>query len=448
MLFQLDLLQSYFEARPSRFARTRQIVKSYKYAKQDSKKAKQAHKLLLLSRDAAREKIQVLGRVVFERKYHALEQHLIKAAVKALRKLKSKSKLADKEFEELVQSKDQGLLFDNVRHKLVKTLYKSYPELKDNDNKDIVKPEWFPTLEQLKSQNPYKTNSKAVNDLFSKVFADKEVKKVLEIEGFEIVWKRRDNNVDEQGEVEDEDVAGSESESESKSESEDEVEGSGAGNDDDDELFDMYKDVIAASSDEEEEEQMELDPEIDYNQVTDEEPSDDEPSDEDDDELSKKHALSDDGSANESQPKKQKQQALPQLATGYYSGGESDDSDDPDAYESDKETKKRKNRRGQRARQKIWEMKYGSTAKHIEANRLRQNSDRERLQQEYEARKAKRAQRNAYLAEKQAKLDAQKKQQEQREAKLGINHPSWEAKILAEKKLKNIKFQGKKMTFD
>ncbi|SGZ33635.1 BQ5605_C041g11981 [Microbotryum silenes-dioicae] len=59
---------------------------------------------------------------------------------------------------------------------------------------------------------------------------------------------------------------------------------------------------------------------------------------------------------------------LPSLAAGYVSYSDSDDDDAKwvkDAERQDKREEKRKNRRGQRARQAIWEKKYGSGANHV-----------------------------------------------------------------------------------
>lgn len=130
---------------------------------------------------------------------------------------------------------------------------------------------------------------------------------------------------------------------------------------------------------------------------------------------------------------------LPQLATGYFSGG-SDDEDDIDNDEVVKAaTTQRKNRRGQRARQKIWEAKYGKKANHVQKERDRVQSERERKQREFEERQRKR--------ELKAKEQPQNQEPEKKKQKAEL-HPSWVAKKAAEAKTKGAKFEGKKITFD
>ena len=136
---------------------------------------------------------------------------------------------------------------------------------------------------------------------------------------------------------------------------------------------------------------------------------------------------------------KKLERKLPQLATGYFSEG-SDDEEDIDNNKVVKElTQLPKNRRGQRARQKIWEQKYGVKANHVQQEALRVASERERKQQEFEERQRKRelkAQQAGTTGDSGSSANANKL------------HPSWEAKKLAEQKQKGVKFMGKKITFD
>ena len=163
------------------------------------------------------------------------------------------------------------------------------------------------------------------------------------------------------------------------------------------------------------------------------------------DELSKK-----------STKKEKKDYNLPQLASGYFSGGSDDEGEDVDNDKVVKDiTTQRKNRRGQRARQKIWAQKYGREAKHVKSEIEKAASDRERRRLEYEERCRKREEKNnlAPTGSNTAPLG-------DRKVRNGVSpapgppsdttkmHPSWEAKKLAEEKLKNVKFQGKKITFD
>lgn len=456
VLFQLDLLQAWFQGRKTRFPRTHQVLKAHKYG-EANKNSKSAHRLLQLNRIEAAEKIDELALVAFERKYHGLESKLIKSLIKALKKEKSKisqkikSNPDDKAkldaqlegIDSLLKSKDEGLLKTNARHKLVKILLKLYPELTPNETHEPVpQPEWFVKCQE-KENNPYKTNSKVVNDLMSKAFADKEVKKELEIEGFEVIWRRKIREYKQDEEDEDEEGDSDEEEEEDDDEEVHVNNDHPVADEDPEAYFDMYKDAIAASSDEEEDAVTELDPDIDYNQVTDEEPDND--SDNESEDSKRRHEDDDFFDDPSSQPKKK--QALPQLATGYYSGGESDEDVDNDKVVQELTTE-RKNRRGQRARQKIWEKKYGKGAKHVIKNHERDLSERERLKVEYEQRKAKRDVRDSYKAKKNAEMELKRKEQEERASKLGVHHPSWEAKRLAEDRLKNVKFAGKKKTFD
>ncbi|AOA63051.1 Bud site selection protein 22 [Komagataella phaffii CBS 7435] len=147
--------------------------------------------------------------------------------------------------------------------------------------------------------------------------------------------------------------------------------------------------------------------------------------------------------AKKKEQKLEKEYNLPQLTSGYFSGGESDGDYDNDKVVQEA-TKPRKNRRGQRARQKIWEAKYGRNANHVLKEHDRIRSEREQKQAEYEERVRKRAAKAAELRERQASMPPPKIQ---KVASKGL-HPSWEAKKNLEKKQKNIPFQGKKVTFD
>lgn len=142
---------------------------------------------------------------------------------------------------------------------------------------------------------------------------------------------------------------------------------------------------------------------------------------------------------------------LPELATGYYSG-----SDDEVIDEKVAEIPQRRNRRGQRARQKIWEQKYGKKANHKQKEFVALDNDRKRRQLEYEQRQQKRLMKSQTGANLQplgqrTPADSALPIPEpigQNQRVLGQLHPSWQAKKLAEEKIRNTKFQGKKITFD
>lgn len=212
---------------------------------------------------------------------------------------------------------------------------------------------------------------------------------------------------------------------------------------DEEALVQQYKGMLAGSDEEDDADGQQgyhLDPNVDYNEVTDEEPSDNE------------SELEEEENLEEPPKKKQKNKAqLPELMAGYFSGGSDDEiEDDRTAKEQLTNEPKRKNRRGQRARQKIWEKKYGKNAKHVQRQHEKDKEEREKRQVEYEERVAKRAANSVRLAEesreKAQRLEERKKQQE--EKRNDPIHPSWQAKKQAEERLKNVKFQGKKVTFD
>ncbi|GAA5861131.1 hypothetical protein JCM3774_002200 [Rhodotorula dairenensis] len=167
---------------------------------------------------------------------------------------------------------------------------------------------------------------------------------------------------------------------------------------------------------------------------------------------------------------------LPSLAAGYISYSDSDGEEA--RWIKDEERKdqkdKRKNRRGQRARQAIWEKKYGSAAAHV----VKANGGKPVPLAKVKEQKAKRAerQRNAPPAPASApahdapnaevppaprrhqfqepKADIGWKKREEVKAAEAAGekmHPSWEAKRKAAEALKQsaaLKPQGKKITFD
>lgn len=137
-------------------------------------------------------------------------------------------------------------------------------------------------------------------------------------------------------------------------------------------------------------------------------------------------------------PKDKKKVVLPLLATGYFSGGSDDESDVDNDQVVKAATTVRKNRRGQRARQKIWEMKYGKNAVHVQKEQQRAASEREQRQLEFEERQRKR--------EAKAKAAAVPAGEKKKHVPTEM-HPSWQAKKLEEERA-NAKFQGKKITFE
>lgn len=207
----------------------------------------------------------------------------------------------------------------------------------------------------------------------------------------------------------------------------------------DEDVLKQYDDLLADSEKEDDDDTTVpvLDPNVNYNEVTDEEP---------DQESDGEASASDEDS--EPQLKKPKNQ-LPELMGGYYSGADSSDesdvSDDKVAREQLSLKENKKNRRGQRARRKIWEKKYGREAKHVQREVEKEHEDRKRRQTEFEERAAKRAVKAAAWEASRAEQNSTEKLEKKAPQS---EHPSWVAKKQAEEKQKNAKYQGKKVTFD
>ncbi|AQZ15343.1 BUD22 (YMR014W) [Zygosaccharomyces parabailii] len=213
----------------------------------------------------------------------------------------------------------------------------------------------------------------------------------------------------------------------------------------DENLLKEYDNMLVGSEDDEG--HYELDPSGGYNEKTDEELSDNEAEHEHEEE---------DINNSEHPPKKKLKYELPELMGGYYSGEDSaiveDLANDKVAKEQISLKGERKNRRGQRARRKIWEQKFGTKANHIMKERKLFAEKREKKQKEYEERVAKRSAKAAAMAavvppkavEQQLRSSSKLKKAEPSSA----DHPSWIAKREAEAKLKNAKFEGKRVIFD
>ncbi|KAG5365333.1 Protein bud22 [Yarrowia sp. C11] len=139
------------------------------------------------------------------------------------------------------------------------------------------------------------------------------------------------------------------------------------------------------------------------------------------------------------------------MATGYISGSDDEDIDN-DKVVKGATKKERKNRRGQAARQRIWELKYGTQANHLKKQRQERYDKSQQLQKEWEEREAKRQERRNRMSQEEREAEDER----QRRKKLGLKpepkfhrddsgplHPSWQAK----KAQSNVSFAGKKMVF-
>jgi hypothetical protein len=144
---------------------------------------------------------------------------------------------------------------------------------------------------------------------------------------------------------------------------------------------------------------------------------------------------------------------LPALTmSGYWSGSESEPEEEIDIAP-------RKNRRGQRARQQLWEKKYGSKAKHL---RQTQKQDRNK---DWDPKRGARSEdhgpyhrpsgsKGDYLKESNPNYTPISNRLENTRPKPnhrddgGRLHPSWEAAKKAKEMKQNNQFTGTKITFD
>lgn len=469
--WKLDLLETKFHDFNPRFPHTKKLLRS---------KNQKLLKRLPTTKEEANIEIQALKSDFFHKKYYGAQKKLEKEVTKITRADLSNLKAStDKQtIVEFLESKEYvDQLITSKLAKLISTAITNTKDLKQDPPKYLDEVREI-LVDKSHKSNPtafFKTHcqeNKLLNNYLSNIWNKKSVKTLLA----EIDWSFRlvRGNLSKQERVEkrkatgkeaDSDDEGDNSASESDSDSDDSADSEG---DEEVELdpgvfdkFAIYDKLDGEGSDEE----FEVDPNVNYNEITDEEASEEEDDDEDDEDDSEEEH--DSFFAEEPKQKKQdkkekkdkkKKEAfnLPELASGYYSGGSEDEEDfDGDDDDVVKEaTSQRKNRRGQRARQKIWEKKFGRDAKHVKAEKEKIATEREIRQQEYEERCRKR--------ELKAKLAAPSGSNVLPLGERGTHvpgqvaappapqkmHPSWEAKKLAEEKQKNTKFTGKKITFD
>ncbi|KAI5966853.1 BUD22 [Candida pseudojiufengensis] len=476
-MWRLDLLESKFEETTPRFPHTKKLLFAIKYNNKLAKK-------LPTTKDEASLEILQLKSQFFENKYHSAYQKLNKEINKLVKQKPPPSDLFSNEdfINHLITSKLIKCITSTIL--ISKQSKMNPPDYIPNNLREIIK-------DKSNLSNPsrffinYCQNSKPVNNYCSNIWNKKNIKITLQ----DIDWSFKmvrgnlsKSDIAERSKQtgkdinEDEDESGEESEEEEEEDEEEEQDGEGSEqlngkerNDQNEsdieeqyEKYATYDNLVGASDDEDEQNNNILDSNINYNEVTDEEPSDEES--ESDNSRDEESADSVDDFFEEEPPKKKLKNAkkeetynLPELAQGYYSGGSDDDDDDVDNDKLVNElTHQRKNRRGQRARQKIWAQKYGKSAKHIVKDMERVKSEREKRQEEYEERQRKRELKAKLAAEKQKPTGANNEPLGERKSNPGSTvpqaekkiHPSWEAKKQAEEKLKNVKFQGKKITFD
>ncbi|ODV93923.1 hypothetical protein PACTADRAFT_51670 [Pachysolen tannophilus NRRL Y-2460] len=533
ILWKLDLLEvNFLQAKP-RLLRTKTLLNS---------KKRNHIKLLTLSKEDALRLIDDLKLQLTERKFHGalikLERCIGKIVKSEINKLTLKLKNSNmknrdamvKELE-LYQNK---LDLDIITHsKLIKISLPIFFKQKkvDFEKEQIPRylPNWYITSvkDVNHKYNPkcqFKTNPPELNNLISKIMNHKEIKELnslielslkiilgpvpkdkkgndvssAELEKYED-QDNQENDFDDDEEQDDSDDEDDDDEEESM------ASGAEDGNPEEDIDLEAYDGMLVATSDEEDVTDFKPDNNINYNEVTDEEPDDleddlnyvdisqDESGNENSNSIKdisnkddyydkikqeKKKLENDDffkfdqedkETTTSSTSKKEKKLKLPALASGYYSGAESDASDIDNDHVVKSVTETRKNRRGQRARRKIWEQKYGKNAKHIQKEIEKTQSEREIRQKEYEERCRKREEKRKKLIEEggtganqvpvsKIRLNVNDKRNstsivasrtvntEDKESK--SLHPSWEAKKKQQQELSQVKFQGKKITFD
>lgn len=471
-LLRLDLLEvKYLENLP-RYHKTKQLL--------GAKNNQKLLKKLPATRQDALTEILTLKTSIFDLKYYGCHRKVSKEVRKIIKADFNRFSKANEKPKLVEFLKDEQIIETLITSKLVKLIQSTIltsKELKTNPPKYISETVFTILTDKSNPANPSKffidhcQKDKEVNSYVSNLWNKKEVKKASD----EAEWSFRlvRGNVTKQEKDSRRKSLGKAVKEQLDSESEDEEEEDEDEDEEDSEEAEakIPEDILDDENfrfydnNSDSEQVPELDPNVDYNQVTDEEPSEleeelEEEDDDDEEERGKKRKASeienDDffaGSSDEEDTMETKYN-LPQLAGGYYSGG----SDDEDNYNVDddsvvkKATTQRKNRRGQRARQKIWEKKYGTKAKHKQKEITAINDDRQRRKLEYEERVrkreeyAKQAMENAPSGSNTEPLGTRSSPAPEKPAPK--EHPSWQAKKLADEKLKNVKFSGKKITFD
>ncbi|CUM68593.1 uncharacterized protein PRCAT00006320001 [Priceomyces carsonii] len=489
LMWRLDLLETKFSNLNPRFPRTKILLQ----ARSNEKLLKK----LPISKQEAELEIKALKQEAFVRKYYAADKKLRKKVQKTVKDdLSSLKSQASKKsiYEFLSNEKNVEHLITSRLVKLISTAILVNRELKTNPPNYIPEDIRNIIIDKSNNSNPsaffikFCKDDKQTNSYISSLWNSKPIKSLLDdIEwSFKLVrgnltkQEREDRKkvpeknqnshvIDANSESDDENDDESDSQNESEQPSADDIseDNEAEGSEDNIDPDEAYEKLLAYDNlvgDSDSEGETNLDPNIDYNEVTDIESSNSESDidislsgdDDDNDDSGDRRHKSDLTESN--------QYKLPELAVGYYSGG-SDDDDDDDDIDNDKLVKEatgtqRKNRRGQRARQKIWAQKYGKDATHVKKEKERVIGERERKRLEYEERcrkrelKAKLAAQPVATSSNMSALGQRKSQptiesggQETMKSDDNV-HPSWAAKKREEEKLKNIKFTGKKITFD
>lgn len=416
--WRLDLLEVKFTNVSPRFKFTKKLINAHNNS--------QLLKKLPNTRNEALQQILALKSDLFEKKYHGAHKRLSREVLRMFKQQRSKTDRSE-QLEILFNDKDfVSKLVSAKLAKIITAAILTNKELKTNPPSYILSEVVDLITDKSNPSNPtaffikYCQSDKVINGYISKLWNIKDMKTLCN----EVEWSFRKirGNLSKEEIAQRAKSASTKSGAPSKVSSESDNEISSSDDEDDDDEGAEFDQMVAGSDDEDDE----------NGEVTEGSDEEDSPK------ISKKERKE----SNEMKVlSKDVTFKLPELATGYFSGG-SEDEEDVDNDKVVKEaTTARKNRRGQRARQKIWEQKYGSKANHVQQENKRIASERERKQQEFEERQRKRDLKAKALANS---LD-ETKHNPNNPNKL---HPSWEARKLAEQKQKDIKFAGKKITFD
>jgi hypothetical protein len=465
-VFKLDLFEFYYLDKKARFAKTKTLLsQKKKHLEENINNAVKYNKSFLiplgLQPEVSEAEINSLKKEIFEHKVHNGIVQFKRVLKKTANANKKKS---DKESEFLSNLDVEKL----SKSRVVKIVSKIF-NLKDLEKNSFIQEQWVidGALDKENEINPsflHSSLSAEEKNYLSKILNNKELKKVndsVEL-SFKLILgpvldkksnvelKKIEKETGIEGEKREVDSEEEEDSNDDAADSYDDVSEDGEeqlGEFDEDALS-KFDGLIGDS--EEEDEEVALDTNIDYNQVTDEEPSDYDDDEEDEEEVEEK----DDFFVEDLPTKKEKKEKekkskhkLPELVGGYYSGGEGESDFEQDKLVEEIIKPERKNRRGQRARQKIWEQKYGRGANHVKKEGEERQKQREQKQLEWEEREKKRQEKAIKNGEVASGGNSTPLGAKNAAATTAM-HPSWEAKMRQKELLKNVKFEGKKKTFD
>ncbi|KAH3673503.1 hypothetical protein WICMUC_003609 [Wickerhamomyces mucosus] len=474
-LWKLDLLEVKYLKKPARFPRTKTLIRTKQEIKLFQKIQNYNDEIISLKSD------------IFNKKLHSSlikYKRILKKIIKSLQNnnnnnsSSSSSSIKNLKSEEIqiLQKLDLDEFVKSRIIKLIQTLYRINSKSENLKDQFPFVSDWIidSIIDKSSSINPsnyYNSLSTLEKNLISKLINHKDLKEILKpIEnGFKIVVGpvEKEKNVKD---IEDLPTSDDDDEEDEADEDDDKVDNNDVDNESDiegteDIDYSQFDGLIAGSDEEDnDDDEIVLDKSINYNEVTDEEPSEDENDDQDQESSSDEDEDEDEFFEQQPQTKKSKLEKkekhnLPELQYGYVSGDSDSEIDNDSMVESITKPQK-KNRRGQRARQQIWEKKYGKGAKHIVKEKEEKAKIRQQKQLEFEERQRRREEKlklaiesgeiktggnSTPLGIRNSNGNPSIDQINENNTKL---HPSWEAKKKQQDALKKVKFEGKKITFD